>query len=293
MMRAASHALFIISISTSWVPMDPYKCFEKDYPPVDTSATFYDYCKDIHGNLYKPTKPEDPAQQHSCCECLEYKCTYFHNTKILYWKTSVSDHCCLACTNTTYKADTVIETIELDDKCKSIETQVCRKLPGHEKAKIESEFNYKACCNDNTGLEVLGTEVYQPSTCSQRTCFYEKYLPFSLWISKQILPGCDCCLRRDPKTGKEYLVADGTTWVVDGKVFECCRGDIVMKTETSTSHSTTQSTTHSITHSSSTRRPPPDDGDVVLITGGYNNNNKGAEFNATSHLAEIFLPKTP
>ena len=57
---------------------------------------------------------------------------------------------------------------------------------GYKKAKIESEFNYKACCNDNTGLQVLGTEVYQPSTCSQRTCFYDKYLPFSLWISKQV-----------------------------------------------------------------------------------------------------------
>ena len=59
-----------------------------------------------------------------------YKCTSLYKTKMVYWKTSVSDHCCLACTNTTYKADTVIETIELDDKCKSIETQVCRKLPG-------------------------------------------------------------------------------------------------------------------------------------------------------------------
>ena len=50
---------------------------------------------------------------------------------MLHWKTSVSDHCCLAFTNTTYKADAVIETIELDDdKCKSTETQVCRKLPG-------------------------------------------------------------------------------------------------------------------------------------------------------------------
>ena len=131
------------------VPEDPYKCYEHDNPPVDTSATFYDNCKDNHGNIYKPTKPEDPAQLKSCCECLEYdqpiiinlakmfyfeinryRCTYLHKTKLLYWETSVSDHCCLACTNTTYKADTVIETIELDDDCKSIETQVCRKLPG-------------------------------------------------------------------------------------------------------------------------------------------------------------------
>ena len=130
-----------------------------------------------------------------------YRCSYIKWAKLLKWKTSVSDHCCLACTNTTYKADTVIETIEHGDKCKSIETQVCRILPGfsfllknakyekfssgHEKAKIESEFNYKACCNDDSGLSELGTKVYQPSTCSQRTCFYENYLPFSLWTSKQ------------------------------------------------------------------------------------------------------------
>ena len=59
-----------------------------------------------------------------------YKCTYFQKTKILYWMTSVSDQCCLACTNTVYKAGTTIDTTELEDDCKSIETQVCRKLPG-------------------------------------------------------------------------------------------------------------------------------------------------------------------
>ena len=57
---------------------------------------------------------------------------------------------------------------------------------GHEKAKIESEFNYKACCNDNNGLKALGAKVYHPSTCSQKTCSYDKYLPFSQWISKQV-----------------------------------------------------------------------------------------------------------
>ena len=62
--------IFIISVIR--VPEDPYKCFEYEYPPVDTSATFYDgYCKDNHGNIYKPSKPEDQAQLTSCCECLE------------------------------------------------------------------------------------------------------------------------------------------------------------------------------------------------------------------------------
>ena len=53
------------------VPNDQYKCFEHDYPPVDTSATFYDFCKDNHGNSFKPTGPEEPAELRSCCECLE------------------------------------------------------------------------------------------------------------------------------------------------------------------------------------------------------------------------------
>ena len=61
------------------------------------------------------------------------------------------------------------------------------KTEGQEKAKIHAEFNYKACCDDNSGLQVIGTEVYQPSTCSQRTCFYNEFLPFSLWMSKQVM----------------------------------------------------------------------------------------------------------
>ena len=53
------------------IPENPYKCFEHDYPPVDTSVTFYNYCKDNLGNIYKPSKSEDQAQLTSCCECLE------------------------------------------------------------------------------------------------------------------------------------------------------------------------------------------------------------------------------
>ena len=70
-----------------------------------------------------------------------YRCAYLDKTKMLHWKIFVSDHCCLACTNTTYKADTVIETIEHEDDCKSIETQVCRKLPGR--------YQYQINCIDN------------------------------------------------------------------------------------------------------------------------------------------------
>ena len=47
-----------------------------------------------------------------------------------YWSTTVSDSCCLHCNNTVYKADTVINTVTLKDKCETEETSVCRKIPG-------------------------------------------------------------------------------------------------------------------------------------------------------------------
>ena len=59
---------------------------------------------------------------------------------------------------------------------------------GYESAKIEVEFNYKDCCNDEDKLHKLGSIAYEPKTCSQRTCFYDKYLPFSVWILKQVKP---------------------------------------------------------------------------------------------------------
>ena len=54
----------------------------------------------------------------------------FQNKNLLFWNTSVSDTCCLTCQGSTYKADEVIDTVEHDDECKSIETSVCRILPG-------------------------------------------------------------------------------------------------------------------------------------------------------------------
>ena len=52
------------------------------------------------------------------------------NKLYVYWNTTVSDNCCLYCNNTVYKADTVIDTTQLEDKCESEETHVCRKIPG-------------------------------------------------------------------------------------------------------------------------------------------------------------------
>ena len=45
-------------------------------------------------------------------------------------------------------------------------------------------------------------------------------LDLGLTISLKVIPGCGCCLRHNSNSNpNEYLVADGTTWVVDGKVF--------------------------------------------------------------------------
>ena len=90
--------------------------------------------------------------------------------KFFMWNISVSDHCCQHCDGVVYKADSVIETVLHEDKCETVETSICRILPGftflekkpflfivfnvyldHPFAVIESEFNYKQCCNDNDG----------------------------------------------------------------------------------------------------------------------------------------------
>ena len=83
------------------------------------------------------------------------------------WNTSVSDHCCRNCDGVVHKADSVIDTIHHEDECQTIETSVCRILPGmsashlhlpislfkgYDKAKEETEFSYKNCCNDETGI---------------------------------------------------------------------------------------------------------------------------------------------
>ena len=85
------------------------------------------------------------------------------------WNTSVSDHCCHHCDGVVYKADTIIDTIQHEDECQTVETSVCRILPGipgllfsylitislsegFDKATEEIEFAYKNCCNDETGI---------------------------------------------------------------------------------------------------------------------------------------------
>ena len=118
---------------------------------------------------------------------------------------------------------------------------------GHHQAKIETDFSHKACCNDaSQTLSALNTTKLAAKTCSERVCFYSDALAHSTWISNKVcgkketvdsiflkvLPGCDCCEVDDGK-----LAEDGTTWVMDDKTFECCRGEIVIKVEKPEGHS--------------------------------------------------------
>ena len=52
------------------------------------------------------------------------------------WNTSVSDHCCQGCDGVVYKANSVMDTVHLEDECQTIETSVCRILPGEKIKKI-------------------------------------------------------------------------------------------------------------------------------------------------------------
>ena len=47
--------------------------------------------------------------------------------KFFYWNKTVSEHCCLHCDGTVYKADSVVESLVKEDECGTIMTSVCRK----------------------------------------------------------------------------------------------------------------------------------------------------------------------
>ena len=62
-----------------------------------------------------------------------YTCTFLDqhlHDKFYMWNVSVSDHCCQHCDGVVYKADSVIETVFHQDKCETVETSICRILPG-------------------------------------------------------------------------------------------------------------------------------------------------------------------
>ena len=62
-----------------------------------------------------------------------YTCTYagdHQGYKMYSWNTTVSDHCCLGCDGTVHKADSVIQKTSHIDECLSVETSICRRIPG-------------------------------------------------------------------------------------------------------------------------------------------------------------------
>ena len=67
---------------------------------------------------------------------LRYNCNKFDDFTggiLLMWNTSVSDHCCQSCDGVVYKADSVMDTVHLEDECQTTDTSVCRIFPGEKK----------------------------------------------------------------------------------------------------------------------------------------------------------------
>ena len=72
-----------------------------------------------------------------------YTCQKFQITNewsVLMWNTSVSDRCCQSCDGVVYKADSVMDTVHLEDECQTTETSVCRIFPGEKKVKVKNIF---------------------------------------------------------------------------------------------------------------------------------------------------------
>ena len=121
---------------------------------------------------------------------LRYTCSLsdeYKNKEVYFWNTTVSSNCCTHCNGTVYKADAVIDSVEHEDDCKTIETSVCRIIPSLDMAKIETEILYKECCHDATGIKSINTTVYQPGTCSRRVCYHNNQLPHSLWYTEKVI----------------------------------------------------------------------------------------------------------
>ena len=121
------------------------------------------------------------------------------------WNVSASEHCCQHCDGVVFKPDSVMETKQREDRCQTVETSVCRVLPGQvlisisfdiryknfvsldsKKAVVETEYNYKQCCYDEDGKVPLNSLKWEAESCSQRVCHYSKSMMFSVWISSQV-----------------------------------------------------------------------------------------------------------
>jgi len=216
-----------------------YECHETEDILVDTSEVFEGHCVDKTGELY-----QDGDIKTSCCKCIRYECTHFDELlgKTLYfWNTTVSESCCITCNETVVPENTKIDTKYVDDECLTVKTSVCRTIPGSMEATIEYDFTYRNCCNDNSEfLHSINTTVLEHSTCSERTCFYAPSLPHTIWKSKQVTAGCNCC----ELNGK--LVQDGHEWFEFGVGFECCKGEIVKKIGSATTEAATNPVTETV-----------------------------------------------
>ncbi len=62
-----------------------------------------------------------------------YTCKRFENiTRVTFltWEVSISDHCCQNCKGMVYSVDSVIDIIHHNDECQTLETSVCKRIPG-------------------------------------------------------------------------------------------------------------------------------------------------------------------
>ena len=135
------------TLSLSYYVLLDDVCYEKDKAPVELDVLYNDKCQDLEDVSYTVG-----SELVSCCDCFRYKCeelgSWDNHTKVR-WVRSVSAQCCQTCHGTVAPPGTIISTMELEDDCLTLQTEVCRVRPGLLKAVIDQEFSYRNCCNDN------------------------------------------------------------------------------------------------------------------------------------------------
>merc|ERR1719369_2400708 len=228
----------------------PGECLTKDNTPVDVDEQWEASCKDDEGNSYV-----EGSSLLSCCGCFKYMCIQEDGylPPRYSWTKEVSPLCCQTCNGTVVPGGTVVDVVEIGDKCGTVKTLVCKlrnrgkvneqsradsvrdgnKLELLKKeqvvsAAIEDEYHYENCCPDENGLHNFNWTVPDPATCSSRRCESQEGWIHAAWVTTQLYPGCGCCLVEGD------MVPDGYSWTVGTyprETWECCRGKVVMLKE--------------------------------------------------------------
>ena len=129
------------------------------------------YCYDNHGTGY-----ESGQNYISCGGCMKFiclsrPCDDRDGSKFkMFWQLeSLANQCCQNCEGKIFPPNSAVSSVNLDDKCDTVEHAVC-KTNLDSVGTIEVSYTSGNCCLDEKTWSPAGTTILEKDTCSARTC---------------------------------------------------------------------------------------------------------------------------